>query len=382
MPKLDATSIGRPPALVFISQVFTGGLLGLLVVGITVGTIVGLGLNYGAKANAFSSALIIASGSFLGYVLGGILLQVLENKIKAGNRTVALAKIDSGHELIISSFLSVTIIITCLYVLFYFLAMMSMSAHIRRGSGLPLDFKVLIISAATVGAFGYFSVRYAAYVKMTKRLENALKQAPKDRNRDLIEVLREAVFRGEHLYEPAGNIFVTVGITATFVGLAVALVILDLPSLLGQADGNTAAQVAVGIDQTGLSPDQLEEQRRAQAMASMTSFVGCMGLALGMSMVGVMTAMAAQWLRGLGASKSTEDLITEADAFLEAKPPARKRAAPPAPSPSQTTSRREPSPVPPLRGSAPGPAGDGAARGDEPLRGTLSLLRPPPGEGA
>jgi len=64
---------------------------------------------------------------------------------------------------------------------------------------------------------------------------------------------------------------------------------------------------------------------RVRATASLAAFVACMGLALGMSMLGVMTALAAQWLRGYGAGEGTDDLLARASGAYRvevAAPPA------------------------------------------------------------
>jgi hypothetical protein len=120
------------------------------------------------------------------------------------------------------------------------------------------------------------------------------------RGKAIVRRLRDAVFRDSHLYEPPGNVFVTVGITATFLGLAFGLLSLDLPGILASvsADG---------------SPPGDKGQK---FVAAITAFTGCMGLALGVSMLGVLTSMAAQWLRGFGPAQSIDDLLARADAAI------------------------------------------------------------------
>ena len=312
----NAAIIIRLPAPAFLHNALSNGLMCLLTLAGTCIAIFALGENYGASKYAYYGAGSIFIGSLVGYLIGGVSINVTDDKLRDDNRSAALTALDSEHPPIIGSFISITVLLAAFYIIFYFLAVYSMSRHIDSETTSPIDTKVLILSAVTIGVFGIFSVRYANHVKMTWRLETALAAPPETRNRDLIEVLRAAVFRGEHLYEPPGNIFVTVGITATFVGLAVALVILDLPSLLGQASAGDTAEAANAVQQAAKTPAVLEEERRVRAMASLTAFVGCMGLALGMSMLGVMTAMAAQWLRGLGASRCTDDLVAEADRYL------------------------------------------------------------------
>lgn len=166
----------------------------------------------------------------------------------------------------------------------------------------PIRPEVSLITGATVGLMVYFAVRYAAYVRMTRFLEQALRLgAPPG----VIKSLRDLVYREEQLYEPPGNIFVTVGITATFLGLAFGLISLDISAFVQPV--NAAVEEAAldgGNGIAGASPGQLA--------VSLQSFVGCMGLALGVSMLGVIAAMGAQWLRGHGATKPTDELVAMA----------------------------------------------------------------------
>jgi hypothetical protein len=147
----------------------------------------------------------------------------------------------------------------------------------------PISIGIVSVTAATIGLFAFFVVRYAAFIKamnflrdLTERpdvLKGQVRQGTELAG--LIRNLRQFVLREEHLYEPPGNIFSTVGIAATFLGLAIGLVLLNpggLASGQGDADGS--------------------------AMSGLESFVGGMGLALGVSMLGVFTAIGAQWLRG------------------------------------------------------------------------------------
>jgi hypothetical protein len=132
-----------------------------------------------------------------------------------------------------------------------------------------------------------------------------------------LKKLRAAVFRDEQLYEPAGNIFVTMGITATFLGLAVGLSTLDLTAII-QGVGN-AADAAAG---NAMLPDGqsavIQQADSGKDFSSLVSFVGCMGLALGISMLGVLMAMAAQWLRGYAPPEGTDAILARATVVLEA----------------------------------------------------------------
>lgn len=313
MPESENRSRGSSHPIVDMAYLVREGLFGLLFIVFTGSVIIYIDSSYDADIAAYYCVGIVIAGSFTGYVIGGIISKMREDRIKINGRAGPLAEIDGQHSAIMGSFCNITITLTCFYIIFYFAAMAAMADNLDKGSNFPVDIKVLLLSAVTIGFFGSFSVLYAAYVRMTKRLELALKSSAREQNRDLIQLLRDAVFRGEHLYEPPGNIFVTVGITATFMGLSVGLVILDMPSLLGPAGDINAVDPAVGGPQpAGSGPGS----GRGNALASLTAFVGCMGLALGMSMLGVSTAMAAQWLRGLGANKNIEDLLELADDFL------------------------------------------------------------------
>jgi hypothetical protein len=147
-----------------------------------------------------------------------------------------------------------------------------------------------VVTGATLFFQLYFVVRFANYVSLITSLKAVLDNAERPSSPEsklLLERLHDAAFRDDQIYEPAGNIFVTMGITATFLGLAGGLVSIDLRAL---AQGGNAD--------------------------SLSTFVAYMGLALGMSMLGVVTAMSAQWLRGQGPKESTESLLVRATQWL------------------------------------------------------------------
>ena len=125
---------------------------------------------------------------------------------------------------------------------------------------------------------------------MVTLLAGALKQNP--RSKETIRKLKAEVFRYDQLYEPAGNVFVTVGIMATFLGLAVGLVTVDLSSM---TEGTPEAMVL-----------------------TLKSLITCMGLGLGVSLLGVILALLSQGLRGHGPRQTTEAILEMAVSILEA----------------------------------------------------------------
>jgi hypothetical protein len=229
--------------------------------------------------------------SAIGYAVGiGTAIRgndALANLIVSESQERKLAPTPPTYE---GYFLIIVWIMIGTYILGYTYAVWKF-AHSSGTSEAPVSMPVAAITGITVGALAFFAVRYAAYVRMTRLLEAALIELPKQQH--IIDHLRKAVFQGDQLYEPPGNVFVTVGITATFLGLAAALVNLDLPGLLELSNGS-------------------ENVDPGKAAGALRSFVGCMGLSLGVSMLGVTTAVAAQWLRGHGSRRCTEDLLARA----------------------------------------------------------------------
>lgn len=179
------------------------------------------------------------------------------------------------------AFISVSYFAVCFYVLFYYFVISRFQTP-AGGGGYPLSWPIVGFTGGTIAAQMFFTVRYASYVKMAAvvGLQLASRATFTANDMQLLHKLNGASFRDEQLYEPAGNLFVTLGIMATFLGLAMGLVTLDLRSI---AEGGS--------------------------IASLSSFIGCMGLALGASMLGVLIALWSQWLRGFGPSEPTEELL-------------------------------------------------------------------------
>jgi hypothetical protein len=191
-------------------------------------------------------------------------------------------------------FLTFTSFWISLYLLFYWYAIRTFAISGDPARETPVSELVVGITCVTIASFGACAARYAAYIRMISVLKAALESASTPPR--TLTLLRQGVFRREQLFEPPGSLFVTLGITATFLGLAVGLVSLDLSQFFPPAVEGPAER----------------EARGALALMSLRSFVGCMGLALGMSMLGVVTAMAAQWLRGYGPAETTEQLLDRA----------------------------------------------------------------------
>lgn len=277
------------------------GLAGLAVCAVTGSVVIALTAlsNKTGNAYVFTNTVTVAVGPILGFLLGFLLV---ERKYGAVNRqcksTSAFSELDTRE----ASFILFCAALNTAYVVMYYFALQSFVGeeqspiwHVRWG--------VAAMTAVTLGFLCYFSVGYSSYVKLTKVLEKGLEK--KVRRQD-IRVFSDAVFRGEQWYDPPGNIFVSVGITATFLGLAVGLVTLDIGGLFGsQGDVTNSIQATTN----GQSPNAPTSD---EVKASLRSFVACMGLALGVSMLGIMIAIAAQWLRGYGASESTEELLGRA----------------------------------------------------------------------
>ena len=202
--------------------------------------IVGIGgraIQTNAHFAAILAVVAIWVGSILGYLRGGALARRVERSIdktvKNRHGSRFLNTISSDIDSRCDSFLTFTATSTMLYIGMYFEAIRTFPPD--PGALLGLSIKpVVILTAVTVFFMGMFSVRYANYIKMTRSLESVVRDGSgRDKSFDdkiLIQSIREAVFRDAQIYEPPGNVFVTLGITATFLGLAVALIGLDLPS--------------------------------------------------------------------------------------------------------------------------------------------------------
>lgn len=293
----------------------------------------------GDHEGATLDILAIGISPLLGYALGLACVEYYDRSfVKASGITSAqIATLHKAHDTKEGIFLTITWTFVAIYAVGYYYAVWKF-AHAADPTSPPVNLAVAAITGVTIGALLFFAVQYAAYVRMTKFLETAIAKLPKQQK--VIRHLREAVFRGEQIFEPPGNVFVTIGITATFLGLAAALVNLDLPGLLQ------------------LSNDSTEADPAAAALA-LRSFVGCMGLALGVSMLGVMTAVAAQWLRGHGALGSTENLLGI------------PKVAPPA-STASAGSAATAGPTPPEAGAAIGAGAEAGAGPGQPAPGAVA----------
>jgi len=222
-------------------------------------------------------------------------------------------------------FLTFVTTTNCIYIYFYYWAAGNFAALSSGDATGPIHWGVATLTAATIGVSIFFAVRYAAYVGLMRLLEADLNSLKPDESR--IYALRTPIFRADQLYEPAGNIFVTVGITATFLGLAVGLVTLDLRALLDATTSEATAR-------------------------PLMAFIGCMGLALGVSMLGVTSALAAQCLRGQGAAETTESLLARAAKHCEAVPETKQ----PNPQGQRAAKPKQQQPKPPGKVAAAGGA--------------------------
>jgi len=158
---------------------------------------------------------------------------------------------------------------------------------------------VVIVNALATGAMAFFSARYCAYVGLLVVFsqllsENSFDAGKSQESRErLLQKISECIHRQETYLEPPGNVFVTIGLASTFLGLAVALGSLNISEVLGQ-----------------LNSKELDTSHK-DAVLALTLFVRCMGLSLGMSMLGVVVALAAQWLRGKSGPPTTTDELLE-----------------------------------------------------------------------
>jgi len=183
------------------------------------------------------------------------------------------------------------------YVGFFFVSARMAQANLGQSDFPPAYIVVGIIAAVTMGAFSWFSVCYARHNRRSSLLKGGLDECftasvTQEQRRSLVGHLYNEVSKDDHIFEPPGNIFVTMGIMATFLGLAIGLVTLDLSAMLRPEGGDTAAR------------------------AALQSFMACIGLALGSSMVGVLMALFAQVLRGHGPSECSEDLLRRTEINL------------------------------------------------------------------
>ncbi|HWD27188.1 MAG TPA: hypothetical protein VG387_08485 [Rhizomicrobium sp.] len=160
-----------------------------------------------------------------------------------------------------------------------------------------------IATGVSIFGLAFVAVRYACFLRLTLILEAVTAHFAKPPElRDTtkfhgimpstLDDLQQAVFRMETLYEPPGNIFVTIGIMGTFLGLAFGLSTLPLDSMM-HSDFKTAVTQSV-------------------------PFVRSMGLALGISTTGVIAALAAHfWRSWSGPPDSIEGLVSRARGLAE-----------------------------------------------------------------
>jgi hypothetical protein len=244
---------------------------------------------------AFTATLVFA-GAVCGGLIGTFLARKIDPDFRDSNFTSTVQRKLDRFEDRKDFFLGIVSAFTCIYLIGLLVAI---SRFPNANGGWPLPLLVTVVTIATIGYLMFFAIRYASFVKMLVALGAMIDERPSDPRAHpiaLIDSLRASVFRDEQLYEPPGNIFVTMGITATFLGLAVGLATLDL----------TAVATTSGT----------------RDLSTLSSFIGCMGLALGISMLGVVIAMAAQWLRGHGPSLATDLVLERALREVEAGSPA------------------------------------------------------------
>lgn len=249
-------------------------------------------------------ALAVVVGASVGFLVGGYRISL------NGNWLVPLYGVESddwstakrAEKLHEGAYLGLVSAFIALYALFYWYAARGFAQSVQASaSEPPIPFAIALVTAMTVGALAACSARYAAYIRSATCLSVLVDSEHTDEK--ALRRVRVAVFRSEQLFEPPGNVFITLGIMATFLGLALGLVTLDLGQFLVQRPN------------TGV------------AMSSLKSFIGCMGLALGVSMLGVATALAAQWLRGYGPAVATEDLLETSRVRLARQWPSQRTGA-------------------------------------------------------
>ncbi|HEY2071157.1 MAG TPA: hypothetical protein VGG48_16490 [Rhizomicrobium sp.] len=164
----------------------------------------------------------------------------------------------------------------------------------------------ILITCAAIFSLSFASAQYAGYIRLISLLDVlcvALVDSPSEKSSEYfatitaadINKLRRATFKLETLHEPPGNIFVMIGITGTFLGLAIGLATLPLIDMINAHD--TTKSLTLGLP-----------------------FVRSMGLALGVSTTGVISAIAAHWLRAYaGPAATTEELLSRSKELVQLK---------------------------------------------------------------
>jgi len=193
-------------------------------------------------------------------------------------------------------------------ILVYILANCSVVMELQK-NGVLGDTNVASYAIASLAAMlaicalAFVTARYAGYIRLIsifdrlcinyRELSELSLGDDKIHSGDLRK-MRKTVFRLQTLNEPPGNIFVTIGITGTFLGLALGLTTIPLAAMA--------------------NPDNTSAQKLLLALP----FIRSMGLALGVSTTGVIAAIAAHVLRGRGGpSSSIEDLLSDAKKLVD-----------------------------------------------------------------
>jgi hypothetical protein len=188
----------------------------------------------------------------------------------------------------------------------------------------PVHYISVVVNAIAIAGILFVTIRYAEYVRLLSIAYvlchdfKTFEQTPSDGRApisiDDARKIRDTIFKRETLFEPPGSLFVVIGITGTFMGLALGLTTLPLREILDV--GNFRDPI------THLPYSSAEAGRKALELAM--PFVRSMGLALGISTMGVIGSVAAQWLRGFsGPAASTEQVLANADELIrhQGKPP-------------------------------------------------------------
>jgi hypothetical protein len=180
--------------------------------------------------------------------------------------------------------------------------------------GIVIHYIVVAANAAAVSAILLVTIRYAEYIRLLaiahvlcRDFEKLSVPAGDDKPAlDLTDLgrIRDALAKRDTIFEPPGNMFVVIGITGTFLGLALGLTTLPLHEIL----------------QIGQDAKLTSAQAGEKALDLAMPFVRSMGLALGISTMGVIGSVAAQWLRGFsGPPVATERVLDAAGELLTHK---------------------------------------------------------------
>ena len=161
----------------------------------------------------------------------------------------------------------------------------------------PIPPMVFVMNAAAALGMAYAAARYTAFVRLLALFDFLLLPGNRSLRNVLLPKVSERVHREETWFEPPGNIFVTIGLASTFMGLAAALGSMDISHFLAlHKPDATPAEAQAATD---------------GAMRELTIFLRCMSLGLGMSMLGVLVAITAQRFRGISGPATTTDELLE-----------------------------------------------------------------------